>query len=104
MRRLFEQDGARQRGKSDPLDSERTARETLAHALLPKAFKRAGEDVGPDEQTELLTIWPQARCSLVKRRQHLLSEGEALLRGLQLELIERLPAGKAVRCGSAARC
>ena len=35
-------DRARQRGKSDTLDSERIARETLAHPLLPKAFKRAG--------------------------------------------------------------
>jgi hypothetical protein len=34
-------DRARQRGKSDALDSERIARETLAHPLLPKAFKRA---------------------------------------------------------------
>ena len=35
-------DRSRQRGKSDALDSERIARETLAHPLLPKAFKRAG--------------------------------------------------------------
>ena len=41
------QDRARQRGKSDTLDSERIARETLAHSLLPKAFKRAGADQGP---------------------------------------------------------
>jgi transposase len=95
--RTGRQDRARQRGKSDVLDSERIARETLAHPLLPKAFKRAGDDAGPDEQTELLTIWWQARCSLLTRRQHLLSEAEALLRGLPLELIERLPAHKAVR-------
>ncbi len=31
-------DRARQRGKSDMLDSERIAREVLAHPLLPKAF------------------------------------------------------------------
>ncbi len=43
-------DRARQRGKSDTLDSERIARETLAHPLLPKAFRRAGQDSGPDEQ------------------------------------------------------
>ena len=29
-------DRGRQRGKSDTLDSERIARETLAHLLLPK--------------------------------------------------------------------
>ena len=79
------------------LDSERIARETLAHPLLPRAFKRAGDDAGPDEQAELLTVWWQARCSLVKRRQQLLSETEALLRDLPLELIERLPDVKPVR-------
>jgi len=73
------------------------ARETLAHPLLPRAFKRAGDDAGPDEQTELLTVWWQARCSLIKRRQHVLSQTEALLRGLPLALIERLPDSQAVR-------
>lgn len=50
------QDRARQRGKSDTLDSERIARETLAHPLLPKAFKRAGQDRGPDQLHQLLTL------------------------------------------------
>jgi transposase len=95
--RTGRQDRARQRGKSDMLDSERIARETLAHRLLPKAFKRAGQDAGPDEQTELLAVWWTARCSLLTRRQHLLSEAEALLDHLPLELIERLPSSKAVR-------
>jgi hypothetical protein len=72
--RTAHNDRARQRGKSDTLDSERIARETLAHPLLPRAFKRAGQDAGPDEQAELLATWWQARCSLVKRRQHLLSD------------------------------
>ena len=90
-------DRARQRGKSDTLDSERIARETLAHPLLPRAFKRAGDQVGPDEHTELLTVWWQARCAMIKRRQQLLSESEALLRDLPLELIERLPDATAVR-------
>lgn len=40
-------DRARQRGKSDTLDSERIAREVLAHPLLPRAFKRAGQEQGP---------------------------------------------------------
>ena len=88
---------ARQRGKSDTLDSERIARETLAHPLLPKAFKRAGQDTGPDQQTELLAVWWTARRSLIKRRQHLLTESEALLRELPLELIERLPSATRVR-------
>ena len=37
-------DRARQRGKSDTLDSERIAREVLAHSLLPRAFERAGQE------------------------------------------------------------
>ena len=90
-------DRARQRGKSDTLDSERIARETLAHPLLPRAFKRSGDDAGPDEQTELLSVWWKARCSLLTSRQHLLSEAEALLGGLPIGLIERLPDRKAVR-------
>jgi transposase len=90
-------DRARQRGKSDVLDAERVARETLAHPLLPKAFKRAGQDAGPDQQAELLAIWWQARCSLKTRRQHLLSEADALLGELPLELIERLPETQKVR-------
>ena len=95
--RTAQHDRARQRGKSDTLDSERIARETLAHPLLPKAFKRAGQDAGPDQQTELLAVWWTARCSLVKRRQHLLTESEALLRELPLELVERLPSTPRVR-------
>jgi hypothetical protein len=95
--RTGRQDRARQRGKSDVLDSERVARETLAHPLLPKAFKRAGQDAGPDQQTELLAIWWQARCSLKASRQHLLSEADALLGELPLEVIERIPDTSEVR-------
>ena len=95
--RTAHNDRARQRGKSDTLDSERIARETLAHPLLPRAFKRAGQDAGPDEQAELLATWWQARCSLVKRRQHLLSEADALLGKLPLGLVERLPATQKIR-------
>lgn len=94
--RTGRQDRARQRGKSDTLDSERIAREVLAHPLLPKAFKRAG-GAGPDERSELLSVWWAARGSLLKRRQNMLSEAEALLCDLPLELIERLPDSQAVR-------
>ena len=45
------QDRSRQRGKSDALDSERIARETLAHPLLPKAFKRARPTRAPTSCT-----------------------------------------------------
>jgi transposase len=90
-------DRARQRGKSDTLDSERIARETLAHALLPKAFKRAGQDSGPDELHELLSLWHNQRRSILASRQHLLNEGETMLSALPLELREQLPDSKAVR-------
>jgi hypothetical protein len=90
-------DRARQRGKSDTLDSERIARETLAHPLLPRAFKRAGQDQGPDELHELLSLWHNQRRSILTSRQHLLNEAEALLCQLPLELREQLPDSKAVR-------
>ena len=90
-------DRARQRGKSDTLDSERIARETLAHPLLPRAFKRAGCDRGPDERAELLALWDKARRSLLSSRQHLVNEAEMLLAELPLELRDTLPASTAVR-------
>src|SRR5450755_378843 len=90
-------DRARQRGKSDVLDSERIARETLAHSLLPKAFKRAGDDRGPDEQHELLALRHTQRRSILASRQHLINEAEHLLSSLPLELREQLPDSTAVR-------
>jgi len=95
--RTARNDRGRQRGKSDVLDSERIAREVLAHPLLPKAFKRAGQDQGPDEQHQLLAIWHNRRQSILKSRQHLVNEAEHLLCELPLELREQLPASKAVR-------
>jgi transposase len=90
-------DRARQRGKSDTLDSERIARETLAHSLLPKAFKRAGQEQGPDEQHQLLALWHNRRRSILTSRQHLVGEAEYLLCELPLELREQLPDTKAVK-------
>jgi transposase len=90
-------DRARQRGKSDTLDSERIAREVLAHPLLAKAFKRAGQDHGPDEQHQLLALWHNRRRSIVTGRQHLVGEAESLLCELPLELREQLPDTKAVK-------
>ncbi len=90
-------DRARQRGKSDTLDSERIAREVLAHALLPKAFKRAGQDQGPDEQHQLLVLWHNRRRSILTSRQHLVNEAEHLLCELPLSLRAQLPDTKAVR-------
>jgi transposase len=90
-------DRARQRGKSDTLDSERIAREVLAHPLLPRAFKRAGEEQGPDEQHQLLSLWHNRRRSILTSRQHLVNEAEHLLCELPLGLREQLPDTKAVR-------
>src|SRR5436305_5039396 len=91
------QDRARQRGKSDTLDSERIARATLAHPLLPKAFKRAGQDQGPDELHQLLALWHNRRRSILTSRQHLVNEAENLLCELPLELREQMPNTKSVR-------
>ena len=90
-------DRARQRGKSDTLDSERIAREVLAHPLLPKAFKRSGPQQGPDEQHQLLALWHNRRRSILTSRQHLVGEAESLLCELPLALREQLPDTKAVK-------
>jgi transposase len=90
-------DRARQRGKSDTLDSERIAREVLAHPLLPKAFKRSGQEQGPDEQHQLLALWHNRRRSILTSRQHLVNEAESLLCELPLQLREQLPDTKAVK-------
>jgi transposase len=90
-------DRARQRGKSDTLDSERIAREVLAHPLLPRAFKRSGQEQGPDEQHQLLALWHNRRRSILASRQHMVNEAEHLLCELPLELSEQLPDTKAVR-------
>jgi transposase len=90
-------DRARQRGKSDTLDSERIAREVLAHSLLPRAFKRSGPEHGPDEQHQLLALWNNRRRSILTSRQHLVGEAEYLLCELPLELREQLPDTKAVK-------
>ena len=69
----------------------------LAHPLLPRAFKRAGQEQGPDEQHQLLALWHNRRRSILTSRQHLVNEAEHLLCELPLELGERLPDTKAVR-------
>jgi hypothetical protein len=95
--RTSRQDRARQRGKSDALDAERIGRETLAHPLLPRAFKAAQQQAAPDEHAELLALWHKQRRSLLKSRQHLLNETEFLLNDLPEELRDWLPDTKAVR-------
>jgi transposase len=95
--RTGRRDRARQRGKSDTLDAERVARETLAHPALPHAFKAARGQAAPDEQRQLLCLWHNRRLSLLKSRQHLLNEAEFVLADLPLQMRDQLPAGKAVR-------
>jgi transposase len=95
--RTAEHNKRRRQGKSDALDSERIARETLAHSDLPLAFKRAGDDAGPDENTELLSLWHKARRSLNKTRQQLLNEAESLLSQLPDDLRVQMPDTKKVR-------
>src|SRR5205814_2515886 len=75
----------------------RVAREVLAHSLLPKAFKRAGQEQGPGEQHQLLALWNNRRRSILTSRQHLVGEAEYLLCELPLELREQLPDTKAVK-------
>lgn len=87
----------RRQGKSDALDAQRIALETLGDADLPVAFKRAPGDAGPDETHELLTLWHNARQSVKKSRQHLLNEAEALLLALPDDLRDTLPTTRSVR-------
>jgi len=87
----------RRQGKSDALDSVRIARETQADLEMPTAFKRAGDDAGPEETTEMLGLWHNARRSLLKSRQHLLNEAESLLVALPEAVRQALPDTAEVR-------
>lgn len=95
--RTAERARRRRQGKTDALDAQRIARETLADPEMPVAFKRTPGDAGPDETTELLSLWHNARRSLLKSRQHLLNEAESLLVALPEAIRADLPATKAVR-------
>jgi hypothetical protein len=86
--RTNERRRARNQGKTDASDSLRIARETQADPAMPRAFKRAEGDAGPDETAELLALWHKARRSLLKSRQHILNEAENLLCDLPLETRE----------------
>lgn len=88
--RTAEQARRRRQGKTDALDSERIARETLADPLLPRAFKRAGADSGPDAVMDQIALWHKARRSLLKSRQHILNEAESVLIALPEDLQARL--------------
>ena len=95
--RTAEQSRRRRQGKTDALDSLRIAREVQADPDLPVAFKRAPGDAGPDETHELLNLWHNQRRGVVKSRQQLLNEAEALLHDLPEEIRVTLPATARVR-------
>jgi transposase len=95
--RTAEQSRKRRQGKTDALDSLRIAREVQADAELPRAFKRAPDDAGPDETHELLNLWHNQRRSLLKSRQHLLNEAEALFHDLPEQIRADLPDTSEVR-------
>lgn len=94
--RTAERSRQRRRGKSDTLDAERIARETLAEPGLPRAFKLV-EGGGPDPIREVIGLWHGARRSVAKIRQQLLGEAEALLHRLPESLRGRLPSTKKIR-------
>jgi hypothetical protein len=89
--RTAEQSRRRRQGKTDALDSVRIARETQADPAMPRAFKRAAGDAGPDEVHEVMSLWHKARRSILKSRQHLLNEAEHLLRELPEEIRDACP-------------
>jgi transposase len=95
--RTAEQSRRRRQGKTDALDSLRIAREVQADPDLPMAFKRAPGDAGPDETHELLGLWHNQRRSLLKSRQHLLNEADALLHELPEEIRADLPDDPSIR-------
>lgn len=95
--RTSERAKRRRQGKSDVLDAERIARETLADPGLPVAFKRSAGDSGPDETHELISLWHKEKRSIVKQRQQLLNEAETLLSELPERLRAPLPATSEVR-------
>ncbi len=95
--RTYQRGRGRHQGKTDDLDAERIARETQSSPSLPRAFKRSGDDAGPDETLELISLWHKARCSLTKLRVQLLGEVEALLNALPEELRQQLPDTPRVR-------
>ena len=90
-------DRARQRGKSDTLDAERIAREVLAHALLPKAFKRVGEPAGPDPRARAVDALAAPATLAVDQPPALAQRGRRAANELPLELREQLPDSTAVR-------
>ena len=95
--RTAEEANKRRQGKSDALDSVRIAREAQRDRRLPLAFKRGPGDAGPDELRERIALWHNARSSLVKTRQHILNEAEAVLCALPEQIRTQLPGTYRIR-------
>jgi len=95
--RTAEEAKKRRQGKSDVLDSVRIAREAQRDRDLPVAFKRAGGESGPDPQRDQIALWHNVRMSLVKTRQHVTNEAEALLCALPEEIRDQLPDTSRIR-------
>ena len=95
--RTAEQARRRRQGKTDNLDAERIAREVLAHDDLPAAFKHAVGAVGPDPTHDQMSLCHKARRSLLKTRQHVLNEAEAILIALPEEVQSALGDDRDVR-------
>ena len=95
--RTAEQARRRRQGKTDALDAERIAREVLADPNLPKAFKRAAGDTGPDPVADQIALWHKARRSILTSRQHLLNEAESILIALPEQVQDVLGDHRDVR-------
>ena len=95
--RTNERRRARQGAKSDAEDSLRIAREVLANPGTPAAFKRTDGSAGPDEGTELLGIWHNARRWARDTTRDLLNRAESLLYALPEQVRSALPDTPDVR-------
>lgn len=95
--RTNERRRARQGAKSDAEDSLRIAREVLANPGTPAAFKRTDGSAGPDECTELLGIWHNARRWARNTARVLLNRAESLLYALPEQVRSALPDTPDVR-------
>jgi transposase len=89
----------RRRPKTDREDALAAAREALADASLPQAKPTLSI---PEAQAELAVVCDRRR-SLMRRRQRLLNEAEALLNKLPTELTTGLPNKVAPRLRAVAR-
>jgi transposase len=91
--RTAERRKRRRRAKTDINDAEAIAGETLAHPDLPPA----GKNHAPPSAADELAVVRDWRESLVLQRVRLLTEAEAVLVSLPLQLREQLPPSSRVQ-------